>query len=134
MTGDTGPTSATEPTPRRQSRNPRTPGTAGHNQPLTDGALNAPSRSDRLPAVLDDPLGVLTVEEAAVVLRIGRGAAYAAARRWRATAGREGLPVIVLGRSLRVPAARLKQMLEDPTVTVTGNAAVGATTTGGGAS
>lgn len=68
----------------------------------------------QLLASLDDPLGVLTVEEAAAVLRIGRGAAYAAARRWRATGGREGLPVIVIGRSLRVPAAQLKQLLAGP--------------------
>ena len=69
---------------------------------------------DRSPAPGDGDPTVLTVEEAARVLRIGRGAAYAAARRWRATRGREGLPVIVLGRSLRVPSARLKQMLDDP--------------------
>lgn len=54
---------------------------------------------------------VLTVEEAAAVLRIGRGTAYALARRYRATGGQEGLPVIVLGRSLRVPRAGLEQML-----------------------
>jgi transposase len=56
--------------------------------------------------------GVLTVEEAARILRIGRGTAYAQARRWRETNGREGLPVIVLGRSLRVPHAALQRLLE----------------------
>ena len=55
---------------------------------------------------------VLTVEEAARVLRIGRGAAYRAARQWRKTKGREGLPVIVVGGSLRVPAVVLDRMLE----------------------
>lgn len=55
---------------------------------------------------------VLTVEEAARVLRIGRGAAYRAARQWRQTKGREGLPVIVVGGSLRVPAVVLDRMLE----------------------
>jgi excisionase family DNA binding protein len=54
---------------------------------------------------------VLTVEEAAEVLRIGRGTAYALARRFRDTGGREGLPVIVLGRSLRVPRAGLERLL-----------------------
>lgn len=55
---------------------------------------------------------VLTVEEAAAVLRIGRGAAYELARRFRVTGGREGLPVIVLGRSLRVPRHALLRMLD----------------------
>lgn len=74
-------------------------------------------REDRdqiLRALEQGRLNVLTVEEAASVLRIGRGAAYAAARRWRDTNGRDGLPVITFGRSLRVPAEVLKQMLTDP--------------------
>ena len=50
----------------------------------------------------------LTVEEAAAVLRIGRSAAYELARRYRVTGGAEGLPVIVLGRLLRVPRAQLE--------------------------
>ncbi len=55
---------------------------------------------------------MLTVEEAAKVLRIGRGAAYELARRWRVTNGREGLPVVSFGRSLRVPRAALLSMLD----------------------
>lgn len=47
---------------------------------------------------------VLTIEEAAKLLRVGRSAAYAAAR-----AGE--LPVIRVGRSLRVPRHRLEAML-----------------------
>lgn len=54
----------------------------------------------------------MTVEEAAAVLRIGRGAAYDLARRWRATGGREGLPVVAFGRTLRVPRAALLRLLE----------------------
>ena len=54
---------------------------------------------------------VLTVEEAAAILRIGRGAAYQLARRWRDSGGREGLPNVVLGRSLRVPRAALERVL-----------------------
>ena len=54
---------------------------------------------------------VLTVEEAASILRIGRNAAYALARQWRVTGGREGLPCIELGRTLRVPRAALQQLL-----------------------
>lgn len=56
----------------------------------------------------------LTVEEAAQVLRIGRGAAYALARQWRVTGGTEGLPVIVLGKSLRVPRAALEKLCGGP--------------------
>jgi excisionase family DNA binding protein len=56
---------------------------------------------------------VLTVEEAAAVLRIGRGAAYELARQYRATNGHEGLPVVTLGRSLRVPRAALRRLLEE---------------------
>ncbi len=63
-------------------------------------------------ASLEDLPDVLTVEEAAKVLRIGRGAAYELARRWRVTNGREGLPVVSFGRSLRVPRAALLSMLD----------------------
>lgn len=52
---------------------------------------------------------MLTVEEAARVLRIGRGAAYELARQWRETGGRHGLPVVTL--SLRVPREALERML-----------------------
>ncbi len=55
---------------------------------------------------------VLTVEEAAALLRIGRSCAYALARRWRATGGREGLPVVELGRYLRVPRSGLRRLLD----------------------
>jgi hypothetical protein len=55
---------------------------------------------------------VLTVEEAAAILRISRNAAYALAREWRATEGRSGLPCLELGRCIRVPRASLARMLE----------------------
>ena len=54
---------------------------------------------------------VLTIEEAAEVLRISRTAAYEQARIWRETDGRMGLPVVVLGRSLRVPRFQVERML-----------------------
>ena len=63
---------------------------------------------------------VLTVEEAAAFLRIGRGAAYELARQWRVTDGREGLPVVSLGRSLRVPKASLARLLDPGTPTAAG--------------
>jgi excisionase family DNA binding protein len=50
----------------------------------------------------------LTVEQAAVILGIGRASAYAAA-------GSGDLPVIRLGRRLLVPTAQLRRLLgEDP--------------------
>lgn len=52
----------------------------------------------------------LTVEEAAAILRIGRTAAYALTRRWRATGGAEGLPVVRVGRLLRVPVHELERL------------------------
>lgn len=66
----------------------------------------------RQPPSLDELPDVLTVKEAAGVLRIGRGAAYELARQWRESGGRHGLPVVTLGRSLRVPRDALHQLLE----------------------
>lgn len=57
---------------------------------------------------------VLTIDEAAAILRISRNAAYAAARQWRATGGDAGLPCIEIGRTLRVPRAALEQLLHTP--------------------
>ena len=55
---------------------------------------------------------VLTVEEAARVLRIGRSAAYEQARRYLVSGGAEGLPVLRLGRALRVPRHALDRLIE----------------------
>lgn len=54
---------------------------------------------------------VLTIDEAAALLRISRNAAYAAARQWRATGGKTGIPCIEIGRTLRVPRADLDRLL-----------------------
>lgn len=51
----------------------------------------------------------LTVEEAAAVVRIGRTTAYELTARYEATGGQEGLPVVRVGRQLRVPTARLEE-------------------------
>lgn len=54
---------------------------------------------------------VLTVEEVARILRIGRNSAYALARQWLSTGGREGLPAVRLGRNVRIPRPALEQLL-----------------------
>jgi hypothetical protein len=59
----------------------------------------------------------LTVEEAARVLRIGRTAAYLAAKRYRETDGADGLPVVAIRGSLRVPRRLLEAMAGGPIAT-----------------
>lgn len=54
-------------------------------------------------ALSDLPLA-LTIEEAGAVLKLGRSASYAAARRGE-------IPTIRIGRSLRVPRQKLAQLL-----------------------
>lgn len=54
---------------------------------------------------------MLTVEEAAATLRVGRRLAYELAARYLASGGTEGLPVVRLGRCLRVPRNKLVQLL-----------------------
>lgn len=55
------------------------------------------------------PPSLLTVEEAAQLLRIGRTKAYAMARQWRESGGQRGLPVLDFGDVLRVPLAQLEE-------------------------
>ena len=62
----------------------------------------------------DAPAEVLTIDEAATILRISRNAAYAAAREWRATGGKTGIPCIEIGRTLRVPRAEFERLLGRP--------------------
>jgi len=60
---------------------------------------------------LEDLPLVLTIEEAAEILRISRWAAYEQARIWRESGGRHGLAVLTLGRCLRVSRATIEEML-----------------------
>jgi len=74
-------------------------------------AVRPDRRSSQL-TLLGDPLpALLTVEEAAELLRIGRTKAYAMTREWRETGGRSGLPVVDFGDVLRVPLAALEDMV-----------------------
>lgn len=66
-------------------------------------------------AEIDASKEVLTIDETAAILRISRNAAYAAARQWRATGGKAGLPCIEIGRTLRVPRSELDRLLGRPT-------------------
>jgi hypothetical protein len=52
----------------------------------------------------------LTVVEAARLLRIGRTSAYLLAQRWLYSDGRDGLPVVRVGRLLRVPRRALERL------------------------
>ena len=54
---------------------------------------------------------LLTVEEAAGVLRISRAHAYELARRYEASDGTEGIPVLRVGNCLRVPRWALIELL-----------------------
>jgi excisionase family DNA binding protein len=70
---------------------------------------------DRPPAGGDAPPrsglpDFLTVVEAARVLRIGRTSAYQLAQQWCDTDGRQGLPVVRVGRLLRVPRHALERL------------------------
>lgn len=54
---------------------------------------------------------LLTIEEAAGVLRIGRSLAYQLAREYEASGGVAGLPVIRVGACLRVPRWALLELV-----------------------
>ena len=71
-------------------------------------------RADFAVPVDDRPPDFLTVEEAGAVLRLSRGKAYELAREYLATGGATGMPVIRLGRQLRVPRVLLEQWIGGP--------------------
>lgn len=75
------------------------------------------TKNSRGPSSLESLPLVLTIEEAATVLRIGRSAAYEQARLYLSTEGRQGLPVLRLGRRLRVPRSALIEFLTTRTAT-----------------
>lgn len=65
---------------------------------------------------LDDLPAMLTVDEAARVLRIGRSLAYQLATRYLESGGTDGLPVLRLGGVLRVPGFVLRELIMTGTV------------------
>ncbi len=58
---------------------------------------------------LDECPELLTITEAAQLLRISRTTAYAEAKRFERTG--EGLPVIRIGHSLRAPREKLRSLI-----------------------
>ena len=67
------------------------------------------------PLVVDPVCGhILTVEEAAEILRLKRSQAYELTRIYRMSGGTRGLPVVVFGRWLRVPKAAILHFSEVP--------------------
>jgi hypothetical protein len=53
---------------------------------------------------------LMTVDEAAEYLRISRTLGYQPARQYRITGGEAGLPVVQVGRCLRVPRHALAEL------------------------
>ena len=57
---------------------------------------------------------MLTIEEAARVVRIGRSAAYQLARQYLTTEGMSGIPAMRIGGQLRVPRHLLEEYIGGP--------------------
>lgn len=81
---------------------------------IPDGVVDA-TTSGCVDDAPSDPLialpVLLTIDEAAGVLRIGRSLAYDLARRYESSGGCAGLPVIRLGSCLRVPRWALAELV-----------------------
>jgi len=54
----------------------------------------------------------LKIEQAQELTQLGRSQIYELTRRWLATHGREGIPVVRFGRCLRVPTAALLRLAD----------------------
>ena len=71
-------------------------------------------RADFVVPVDDRAPDFLTVEEAGAVLRFSRSKSYELACEYLATGGASGMPVIRLGRQLRVPRSSFEQWIGGP--------------------
>ena len=71
--------------------------------------MSMTAKTTPIPPADEQP--VLSVEVAGRILGLGRAAAYAAASRWRATDGADGIPNLRIGRRVVVPTALLRRML-----------------------
>ena len=60
---------------------------------------------------LDEYPMLLTIDEAAEMLRIGRSLAYGLAHQYEASDGYDGLPVLRFGSCIRVPRWALVELL-----------------------
>ena len=65
------------------------------------------------PSITQMPL-LLTMTEAAAVLRIGRTTVYKLAENWRATDGASGIPTVRIGAKLFVRRADLERIVDGP--------------------
>jgi len=52
----------------------------------------------------------LRVEQAQELTQLGRSQLYEQTRLWRASGGKEGIPVVRFGRCLRIPTAALLRL------------------------
>ena len=59
---------------------------------------------------IDELPPFLRIEQAQELTQLGRSQLYEQTRRWRATGGKEGIPVVRFGRCLRVPTAALLKL------------------------
>jgi excisionase family DNA binding protein len=69
-----------------------------------------------LTKTLEDYPELMTVEEAAEYLRVSRALGYQLARQYRITHGAAGLPVMQVGRCLRVPRQELARLAVEATI------------------
>ncbi|MGH3907411.1 MAG: hypothetical protein ACRDTE_25030 [Pseudonocardiaceae bacterium] len=54
----------------------------------------------------------LRVEQAQELTQLGRSQLYEQTRLWRASGGKEGIPVVRFGRCLRIPTAALLRLAD----------------------